>query len=104
MGLPPKDDPAVIARIVTPDQFPQEADRHALPAIVAIRDACIAAVNRNTTIYLGVTGSATNAAIFLMNYPDLAKKAIKQIVCMGGAVGLGNSEWEALVGSCLSLC
>lgn len=92
VGLPESDDPAVLARIVSPEMLPNQEDRYSLPAIVAIRDACLSALAQRTQIYLGVTGSATNAAIFLMTYPVLAKEAIREIVCMGGAVGLGNSE------------
>lgn len=41
-------------------------------------------------VTLVVTGSMTNAALFLRVYPDLAKEKLAQIVFMGGAMGLGN--------------
>ncbi|KAK9900088.1 Inosine/uridine-preferring nucleoside hydrolase [Cystobasidium minutum MCA 4210] len=82
-GLPDANDPAVLARIVPSDGI-------SLPAIEGIKNAALQAVQSARQMYLGVTGSATNAAIFLLTYPKLAKKAIKQIVMMGGGVGLGN--------------
>ncbi|GKT04093.1 pyrimidine-specific ribonucleoside hydrolase RihA [Furfurilactobacillus entadae] len=45
--------------------------------------------NSQEPVTLVVTGPMTNAALFLRVYPELAKQ-LKQIVYMGGAMGLGN--------------
>jgi uridine nucleosidase len=43
---------------------------------------------RRTTLV--ATGPQTNLALFLSVYPDLAQRAVAEIVFMGGAVGVGN--------------
>ncbi|MGV0168544.1 pyrimidine-specific ribonucleoside hydrolase RihA [Furfurilactobacillus sp. WILCCON 0119] len=45
--------------------------------------------NSQEPVTLVVTGPMTNVALFLRVYPELAKQ-LKQIVYMGGAMGLGN--------------
>lgn len=62
----------------------------ALPAVEGIKEAALTAVRSKKKMFLGVTGAATNAAIFLLAYPELAKDAIQQIVMMGGGIGLGK--------------
>lgn len=59
----------------------------ALPAIDLIAETLKKSSGQVTLV---VTGPMTNAALFLRVYPQLAKKKIKQIVFMGGAMGLGN--------------
>lgn len=59
----------------------------ALPAIDLIAETLEKSSGQVTLV---VTGPMTNAALFLRVYPQLAKKKIKQIVFMGGAMGLGN--------------
>lgn len=44
----------------------------------------------SSPVTLVVTGPMTNAALFLRIYPQLAREKVKQIVFMGGAMGLGN--------------
>lgn len=82
-GLPNADDSRVAARIIASDGI-------SLPAIEGIKIAAIQAVEAGRKMYLGVTGSATNAAIFILAYPQLAKAAIQEIVIMGGGIGIGK--------------
>lgn len=82
-GLPSTDDPAVLARIVAQDGV-------SLPAIEGIKKAALQAIQAGKKLYLGVTGAATNAAIFILSYPLLAKAAIAEIVMMGGGIGIGK--------------
>ena len=85
-GLPAVDDPRVQERIVP------FADRASLfPAISGLCVAATKALNAGTKLNVGVTGSFTNIALFLLTYPDLARSALQQIICMGGSVGFGNS-------------
>jgi uridine nucleosidase len=86
-GLPDASDPRVQARIMDASD---PVFQGGLPAIVGMRDAALSALSQGKKLYLGVTGSCTNAALFLSAYPALAKQAIAQIVCMGGGVGIGN--------------
>jgi uridine nucleosidase len=87
-GLPEPNDNGVRARIVA------TSGSTALPAVEGIKEAALTAVRSGKKLYLGVTGAATNAAIFLLAYPQLAKDAIQQIVMMGGGIGLGKWACE----------
>ena len=41
-------------------------------------------------VTLVATGALTNVALLLRNYEQTMKKCIKEIVIMGGAIGVGN--------------
>jgi purine nucleosidase len=60
------------------------ADAHAVDAIIELLRA-----HAPGTVTLCPTGPLTNIAIALRNAPDVAPR-IKEIVLMGGAIGLGN--------------
>lgn len=86
-GLPYADSASVLSRIVPYEDL---LAHDSLPAIQGIKEAAQEAVRQGKKLYLGVTGSATNAAIFILAYPTLAKAAIQQIVTMGGGIGIGK--------------
>lgn len=91
-GLPSASDPDVISRIVKSEDTDNP---WTFPALNGLYQAATKAVQNNTKFHLAVTGSCTNAALFLLTYPTLARRAIEQIVCMGGGVGIGNSEYAS---------
>lgn len=82
-GLPDANDLGVKARIVP-------SYEGTLPAIEGMKKAATKALIHGKKLYLGVTGAATNAAIFILTHPELAKNAIQQIVIMGGGDGVGK--------------
>lgn len=96
-GLPSTDDPAVLARIVAQDGV-------SLPAIEGIKKAALQAMQAGKKLYLGVTGAATNVAIFILTYSLLAKAAIAEIVMMGGGVGIGKCVDHLRLGDMDYLC
>lgn len=57
--------------------------RHAIEVIAEHVDS------RPDEVTLVAVGPLTNVSLFLMRYPDLAAR-LRQVVLMGGAVGLGN--------------
>lgn len=69
-------------------------------AIAGLVEACQSAVERQEKLHIGVTGAATNIALFLAIHPDLAKQAVEQIVLMAGGVGIGNSTYTLSIVDC----
>lgn len=100
-GLPDGEDHQVKQRIISAAAPDNEDEEHALLgrtsfAVEGLRDAALQALGQGRKLYLGVTGACTNAALFILAYPELARRAVEKIVCMGGGVGIGNSEYLLL--------
>jgi inosine-uridine nucleoside N-ribohydrolase len=61
--------------------------------IEALLQTCRQLLEKNEKMTVAVTGPASNLAIFLLAFPDLAEKTIEQFVVMGGTLDEeGNSN------------
>eukprot|EP00210_Caulerpa_lentillifera_P003522 g3361.t1 len=67
-------------------KFPVKQTKNPQKAVFALRDAILA--NSHSIVRVICTGPLTNMAVFLTLFPELINKI--EVVCMGGAIGLGN--------------
>ena len=73
------------------DNLPPLGDRTVEPLHAIFAMAQMIHSMPDDSVYLVITGPLTNVAMLLTLYPDTIPTKLKQVVIMGGAIGLGNS-------------